>query len=92
MVLPVRRTNTKKKRMGSHKKHDIKYFCCLLSNDGDGNMEFQESSLSPTEWTLWDIRRTQVMLNLGPIFESTQMLFWDGPRNFEPWSDDKHDI
>ncbi|GBM48779.1 hypothetical protein AVEN_130828-1 [Araneus ventricosus] len=38
----VRHTNTKEKRMeGGHKKHDIKYFCCLGSNDGDGKMEFQ---------------------------------------------------
>ncbi|GBM08625.1 hypothetical protein AVEN_52462-1 [Araneus ventricosus] len=24
-------------------------------------------------------------------FEATQGLFWDGPRNFEPLSDDEHD-
>ncbi|GBO35477.1 hypothetical protein AVEN_78326-1 [Araneus ventricosus] len=41
MMLPVRHTNTKKKRMRGHKKHDMKYFCCLGSNDGDGKMEFQ---------------------------------------------------
>ncbi|GBM60565.1 hypothetical protein AVEN_131575-1 [Araneus ventricosus] len=41
MVLPVRYTNTKKKRMGSHEKHEMKYFCCLRSNDGDGEKEFQ---------------------------------------------------
>ncbi|GBM02009.1 hypothetical protein AVEN_181676-1, partial [Araneus ventricosus] len=34
MVLPDRYTNTEKKRMGSHKEHDMKYFCCLSSNDG----------------------------------------------------------
>ncbi|GBN14699.1 hypothetical protein AVEN_54955-1 [Araneus ventricosus] len=29
--------------MIGHKKHDMKYFCCLRNNDGDGNgkMEFQ---------------------------------------------------
>ncbi|GBO36687.1 hypothetical protein AVEN_102767-1 [Araneus ventricosus] len=41
MVLPVRLTNTKKKRRGQHKKHDIRYFCCLRKNDGDGRMEFE---------------------------------------------------
>ncbi|GBN87854.1 hypothetical protein AVEN_10287-1 [Araneus ventricosus] len=40
-MLPVRYTNTKKKRMGSHDKHDMKYLCCDRSNDGDGKMEFQ---------------------------------------------------
>ncbi|GBL99111.1 hypothetical protein AVEN_64108-1 [Araneus ventricosus] len=40
MVIPVRHTNTKKKRMG-HKKHDMQYFCCLRRNDGDGKVEFQ---------------------------------------------------
>ncbi|GBO40137.1 hypothetical protein AVEN_32866-1 [Araneus ventricosus] len=30
--------------MESHKKHDIKYFRCLRSNDGDGKMEFQRFS------------------------------------------------
>ncbi|GBN47073.1 hypothetical protein AVEN_202207-1 [Araneus ventricosus] len=39
MVFPVRHTNTKKKRMGSHKKHNMKYFCCLCDNDG--KMGFQ---------------------------------------------------
>ncbi|GBO34653.1 hypothetical protein AVEN_165552-1 [Araneus ventricosus] len=24
-------------------------------------------------------------------FEATRGLFWDGPRNFEPWSDDEDD-
>ncbi|GBL91426.1 hypothetical protein AVEN_136925-1 [Araneus ventricosus] len=28
-------------RMGSHKKHDMKYFCCLRSDYGYGKMEFQ---------------------------------------------------
>ncbi|GBM34647.1 hypothetical protein AVEN_122042-1 [Araneus ventricosus] len=41
MLLSVRHTDTKKKRMESLKKHDMKYFCCLRSNDGDGKMEFQ---------------------------------------------------
>ncbi|GBM23525.1 hypothetical protein AVEN_45549-1, partial [Araneus ventricosus] len=41
MMLPVRHSNSKKKRMGGHEKHDMKYFCCLRSNDGDGKMEFQ---------------------------------------------------
>ncbi|GBO35316.1 hypothetical protein AVEN_250937-1 [Araneus ventricosus] len=37
----VRYTNTKKKRMWRHKKHDMKYLGCLSINDGDGKMEFQ---------------------------------------------------
>ncbi|GBN96566.1 hypothetical protein AVEN_117325-1 [Araneus ventricosus] len=41
MLLPVRCTNTRKKRIDSPKKHDMKYFCCLRSNDGDGRMEIQ---------------------------------------------------
>ncbi|GBN97683.1 hypothetical protein AVEN_211477-1 [Araneus ventricosus] len=45
MVLPFRHTNTKKKRIGSHKKHDIiMYSCCRRNNDGEGKMEFQRLS------------------------------------------------
>ncbi|GBO34291.1 hypothetical protein AVEN_32896-1 [Araneus ventricosus] len=28
---------------------------------------------------------------LTSSFEATRGLFWDGPRNFEPWSDDEDD-
>ncbi|GBM51888.1 hypothetical protein AVEN_186177-1 [Araneus ventricosus] len=45
MVLPIKHTKNKKKRRG-YKKHDMKYFSCLCSNDGDGKMEFQGFSES----------------------------------------------
>ncbi|GBL76181.1 hypothetical protein AVEN_39913-1, partial [Araneus ventricosus] len=40
MVVPVRYTITKRREWG-HKKHDVKCFCCLRSNDGDGKMYFK---------------------------------------------------
>ncbi|GBM59054.1 hypothetical protein AVEN_7430-1 [Araneus ventricosus] len=34
---------------------------------------------------------TFVLVIVTSRFEATQGLFWDGPRNFEPWSDDEDD-
>ncbi|GBN11089.1 hypothetical protein AVEN_2002-1 [Araneus ventricosus] len=46
----------------------------------------------PFLWTLNPMGREQISLViLMPRFEATRGLFWDGPRNCEPWSDDLDD-
>ncbi|GBO13110.1 hypothetical protein AVEN_233886-1 [Araneus ventricosus] len=65
MVFTIRHTNTKKKRMGVYKKHDMQIFYCLRNNDGDGKMEFQGLSDSCEVIQIAEKKKEEISLAAG---------------------------